>query len=106
MHSYAMFYSKTAECEEISRVWALLACRQVVLYPPNRGLEHDFFGEIMPVFVMLMALEHDFRIISNAYHWLECSRRMRNSLDGLRKSCSPEIAWDWLQLQLQGCVYL
>ena len=26
----------------------LLACRQVVLYLPNRGLEHDFFWEIMP----------------------------------------------------------
>ena len=48
----------------------------------------------MPVIVMLMALEHDFRIISNAYHWPECSRRMRNSLNGLRKSCSAEIAWD------------
>ena len=56
----------------------LFACRQVVLFLPNRGLEHDFFWEIMPDFVMLMALEHDFHIISNAYDWLECSRRMRN----------------------------
>ena len=65
----------------------LFACSQVVHYLPNRGLEHDFFWQIMPVFVMLMALEHDFHIISNTYHWLECSQRMRNSLNGLRKSC-------------------
>ena len=44
------------------------------------------------VFVMLLHLEHDFLSIFNAYHWLECSRRMRSSLNESLKSCSAEIA--------------
>ena len=69
-----------------------LTCKQAKVYLPNRRLEHDFFWVIMPVFVMLLRLEHDFLSIFNAYHWLECSRCMRSSLNESLKSCSAEIA--------------
>ena len=57
---------------------------------------------IMPVFVMLVHLEHDFLSIFNAYHWLECSRRMRSSLNELLKSCSAEIAGH-SEIELKHC---